>query len=244
MTDQEAAREPRVVSPQASPTGSTSPEQATPPATPAQSTDQYRAPASPAQHQAQHRAQRTWFRKKPANLPLSVGVLFLVIMLATGGNDPAIFDRTTSPAESRAEILARDLPPTAAIGQSVRDGKLAFIVASMRQPGATIRDRLGATQTAQGMFVIVRVDVTNIGYEARTLTATDQFLVNDLGQRFATSAATTSLEGAERTFLEKINPGSKVNNAPLLFDVPPGTSIASIELHDSPSSIGVKVALR
>jgi len=117
-------------------------------------------------------------------------------------------------------------------------------VASMGQPSATLTDRLGATQTAQGVFVIVRVDVTNIGYEARTLTATDQFLVSDLGQRFATSAATTSLPGAEEILLEKINPGSTVNNAPLLFDVPPGTSIASVELHDSPSSVGVKVSLR
>jgi len=199
---------------------------------------------SPQASPAQHRAPRTGFRKKRPGLPLAVGGLFLVIMLSTGGNDPGIFDRTTSPAESRAEILARDLPPTATIGQSVRDGKLAFIVASMGQPSATLTDRLGATQTAQGVFVIVRVDVTNIGYEARTLTATDQFLVSDLGQRFATSAATTSLPGAEGILLEKINPGSTVSNAPLLFDVPPGTSIASVELHDSPSSVGVKVSLR
>jgi hypothetical protein len=34
-----------------------------------------------------------------------------------------------------------------------------------------------------------------------------------------------------------------VNYVPLLFDVPAGTVVASIELHDSLSSTGVKVKL-
>jgi len=77
----------------------------------------------------------------------------------------------------------------------------------------------------------------------RTLTATDQYLAGNKGQRFATSSAISSLAGAETIFAEKINPGHTVHDAPVLFDVPPGTTIASIELHDSVSSKGVKVAL-
>jgi len=116
-------------------------------------------------------------------------------------------------------------------------------VTSVHRPSKTLTDRLGATDTAEGVYVIVRVDVTNIGYEARTLSATDQFLVDDSGQRFGTSSATSSLAGAETIFLEKINPGHTVRDAPLLFDVPAGTTIASIELHNSLSSTGVKVRL-
>ena len=40
-----------------------------------------------------------------------------------------------------------------------------------------------------------------------------------------------------------INPGSTVIGAALLFDVPLGTRIASIELHASMSSTGVQVTL-
>jgi hypothetical protein len=93
------------------------------------------------------------------------------------------------------------------------------------------------------MFVVIRLNVTNIGYDPRTLTTTDQFLISDKGQRFATSATISSLAGAETIFLKKVNPGHTVYEAPMLFDVPPGTIIASIELHDSVSSTGVKVKL-
>lgn len=190
---------------------------------------------------AHSRAGRSWCTKKRFCVPSAVLLVFVVIMISTGGNDPRIFDFTTSTVESKAESAVN--APPATIGQSVRDGQFSFIVTSVQRPSKLVTDRLGTTQTAQGEFVIVRLNVTNIGYEARTVTATDQFLISDQGQRFATSAATSSLQGSERTLLEKINPGNTVYDAPLLFDLAGGTTIANIELHDSSSSAGVRVRL-
>ena len=164
-------------------------------------------------------------------------------MVGMGGNGLRIFDFTSSAVEPTAESATKVTPVTATIGENVRDGRFAFAVTSVHRPSKTLTDRLGATDTAEGVYVIVRVDVTNIGYEARTLSATDQFLVDDSDQRFGTSSATSSLAGAEMIFLEKINPGHTVRDAPLLFDVPAGTTIASIELHNSLSSTGVKIRL-
>jgi len=182
-----------------------------------------------------------WFRRKRYAFPSAVLLVFLVIMLSTGGNDPGIFDRTRTPAELRADLANR--VPSGAVGQSVRDGSFAFMVTAVESPRKTVTSRPGAVETAQGVFVIIRVAVTNIGYEPRNLTATNQFVVSDKGQRFATSSVSPSLAGAETIFLRKVNPGHTVNGAPLLFDVPAGTVIASIELHDSVSSTGVKVRL-
>jgi hypothetical protein len=193
--------------------------------------------------QAHRQATRPWFKKKRIALPSAVILTFLILMLTTGGNDPGIFDFTTSAVESQVEIAANVPPPNATIGKSVRDGKFAFVVTSIQKSSRTITDRLGATETAQGVFVIIRIDVTNIGDQARTLNATDQYVVNDKGQRFATSSAISSVNGAETILVEKINPGRTVTNAPLLFDVPAGTTIASIELHDALSSTGAKVRL-
>jgi len=186
-------------------------------------------------------ATRPWLKRKRFALPSAVVLVFLVIMLGTGGNDPSIFDRTRSATELKADIA--DNIPTGTLGQSVRDGRFAFTVTSPARYSTTITSRMGTTEKAQGIFVIVRADVTNIGYEPRTLTATDQFLVSDNGQRFATSPAVSALAGAETIFLEQINPGHTVHDAPMLFDVPRGTMISSIELHDSVSSSGVKVKL-
>jgi hypothetical protein len=200
------------------------------------------SPTDGAAQTAYSRAPRPWFKKKRFALPSAVSLLFLIIMISTGGNDPRIFDFTTSALESHVES-ANNTPASATIGQSVRDGKFAFIVTSLQPPNKSLTNRLGTTETAQGEFVIVRVNVTNIGYEARTFTATDQFLISDKGQRFATSAATSALAGSEKIFLEKINPGHTVNDASLLFDVPAGTTVTGVELHDSASSTGVKVKL-
>jgi|GEM_PF-541732 len=201
------------------------------------------AAALAAANRAYHKAQRPWFKKKRFSLPLAVLLVFLIIMISTGGNNPGIFDFTTSTLESQVESAANVAPASATIGQSVRDGKFAFIVTSVQPPEKLLTDRLGISETAQGEFVIVRVNVTNIGYEARTLTATDQFLISAKGQRFATSAAISSLKDSDQLFVEKINPGQTVYDAPLLFDVPAGTTMASIELHDSASSGGARVKL-
>jgi hypothetical protein len=201
------------------------------------------AAALAAANRAYHKAQRPWFKKKRFSLPLAVLLVFLIIMISTGGNNPGIFDFTTSTLESQVESAANVAPASATIGQSVRDVKFAFIVTSVQPPEKLLTNRLGISETAQGEFVIVRVNVTNIGYEARTLTATDQFLISAKGQRFATSAAISSLKGSDQLFVEKINPGQTVYDAPLLFDVPAGTTMASIELHDSASSGGARVKL-
>jgi hypothetical protein len=187
------------------------------------------------------RTTRPWFRRKRFALPSAVVLVFLALLVSTGGNDPGIFGRTRSATELRGDIA--DNIPTGTLGQSVRDGRFAFTVTSPARYSNTITSRLGTTEKAQGVFVIVRADVTNIGYEPRNLIATDQFLVSDRGQRFATSPAISALEGAETIFMDKINPGHTVNDAPMLFDVPRGTIIASLELHDSVSSPGVKVKL-
>ena len=231
MTDQETAPSPGSMPLQSPSTQSLVPEpvQAIVPAT-AQTADQTAEPS------------RTWFKKKRFILPSAVLLVFLLIMLSTGGNDPRIFDFTSSPLQSRAEGPA-NTPATATVGQSVRDGQLSFVVTSMQPPAKFFTDRLGTPQTAQGEFIIVRLSVTNIGYEPRTVTATDQFLISNRGQRFATSAANSSLQGSEKIFLQKINPGNTVYGVPLLFDVAAGSTIATIELHDTFSSAGVKVKL-
>lgn len=184
-----------------------------------------------------------FLRRKRIGLPMSVLLLFVVIMIATGGNNPRVFDFTRSGAPSTYKSALTAPPASALVGQGVRDGSLAFTVTSVQRPGKTLKSRTGTLLTTVGEFVIVRVNVTNIGLAPRTLTATSQFLLDDVGQRFATSAAVSSLPGAETVFLKKIEPDQTVSAAPLLFDVPPGSSIASIELHDSLTSTGVKVKL-
>jgi hypothetical protein len=167
-------------------------------------------------------------------------VFFGIVLVITGGTRSPLLSLLPGTSDSSAGGPAKVLRATGAIGQSVRDGSFAFVVTYAKPPLKTVKDRSGAVQIAEGQFVIVGVDVTNIGYEPRTLSATDQFVANLQGQRFATSSATSSLKGIPQ---EKLNPGHTATGVPLLFDLPFGAAVTSIELHDSLSSPGVKVKL-
>lgn len=197
---------------------------------------------SPGTGTSRTKVTRPWFPRKRFTLPAAVIVLLGIITVTTGSHGSGLLRSVSDVAAPRAASATAE-PATAVMGQSVRDGTFAFVVTSVQRPGRRITDRFGTTQTAQGTFVVVRVNVTNIGYEARTLAATDLYLVDAQGQRFGTSSAILALPDAETTFLHKIDPGHTTLNAPVLVDVVPGAAITSIELHDSVWSTGVRVKL-
>lgn len=151
--------------------------------------------------------------------------------------DQAAADKAAAAAAAAAEAA------NPGIGSKVRDGKFEFTVTGVERPGKTIGESF-FEETAQGEFIIIRVDITNIGDEAQTLTSSSQVLYNDKGQKFEPSSAIFALEDSSKFFLETINPGNTVTGAPLLFDVAPGTVLDKIELHDSFFSGGVEVSLK
>jgi hypothetical protein len=85
--------------------------------------------------------------------------------------------------------------------------------------------------------------VTNVGDEARTLDSSSQYLYDAEGRKYETSSAIFTLPDFDKAFLENVNPGNTVTDAPLLYDVPDGFVPASIELHESLFFGGVTVAL-
>lgn len=178
--------------------------------------------------------------------PLSVLALFL-IACGSGSTESAGDDAApVAAAEGAAPAAEGAAPaaeaPAAAINTPVRDGKFEFTVTGVERIGTTVGEGMLA-ETAQGEFIIVRVNVTNIGNEAAMLDSSSQKLINASGQEFSASSAIFALPDATKAFVENINPGNAVTGAPLLFDVAPGTQLGSIELHDSMFSGGVSVNL-
>lgn len=189
---------------------------------------------------ARTKAVRPWFRKKRFVLPSAL-ILVLVIGLAASGG----FGRTPTPANTPVNNGA---PPTASsavaagIGTMLRDGSLEFVATGVERPGKTLAGKAHETLTAQGEFVIVRVNVTNIGTGTQPPNCSCQILTSDKGQKFTPSPAILSTKDALK-FVQHIPPGDTVVGVLMLFDVPPGTKLASIELHGNPTSHGVKIDL-
>jgi hypothetical protein len=191
--------------------------------------------------EAQRKASRPWFRRKRFLLPLALIVLVVVIQAAYGGSDRWPFD--TAKSGSQPTVTSNAQPaPDAKIGSTVRDGTFEFVVTGIQHPGKTLAGKVGKTLTAQGEFVIVRVDVTNIGKVAQSADCRCQLLVIDKGQKLQPSPAVLSTKEALK-FVTLIEPGTTVKGVLILFDVAPGTKVTHIELHDSASTQGATVKL-
>ncbi|MER7418336.1 DUF4352 domain-containing protein [Micromonospora peucetia] len=131
---------------------------------------------------------------------------------------------------------------TAKIGQPARDGKFEFTVKSSKCGVTKVGDSVLGEQ-AQGQFCLVTLNVKNIGKEAQMFDGSSQKAYAADGTEYSadTGAAIYANKNAE-TFLNDINPGNQVTGV-VVFDIPMKVKLAKLELHDSPFSGGVTVAL-
>ena len=196
-------------------------------------------------------ARRSWFARHKVLTTLAA--LLVVIIGATAlngggssdtdaGSDTAGTttgtDSADTPAAPAAEAPAEELP---GIGATVADGKFEFVVTQV-DPGVTRvgNDMIG--QDAQGQYVLVHVTVTNIGDEAQSFDGSSQKATDTEGRTHSADGAAAVYLGDANSFLNQINPGNQVEGV-VVFDIPADATLAEIELHDSPFSGGVTVAI-
>ena len=188
------------------------------------------------------------------------GIGGLVLGLAIGGSlsgddtttttTPEAAARSAAPASSTAAKQAAktsaaaakaksQAPAAAKFGTPVRDGKFEFTVTGVKTATKVGDQYLG--KEAQGQFLLYSVTVKNIGDKAQLFDASSQRLYDSEGKEYsADSEAGIYLGDAGNAFLKQINPGNSVKGQ-IVFDVPKGTEIVKLELHDSPFSGGVEV---
>lgn len=192
---------------------------------------------------------KNWFARHKILTALLVLVLIGIVGSAVSGSGgdrsagsttpaPADGDRRNDTGDGKQE---NDTPALAKVGQKVRDGQFEFTVTAVKKGVASVGDQsLG--QKAQGQYVLVGVTVTNIGEKAQLLADSSQKLRDAQGREFSSDTAAAIYIKGNDVFLNEINPGNSVKGT-LVFDMPKGASPVSIELHDSPFSEGVTVAL-
>jgi hypothetical protein len=128
------------------------------------------------------------------------------------------------------------------LGDKVRDGKFEFVVKDV-SCGKTKVGNQYLNKKAQGQFCQVTVTVKNISDEAQMFDGSSQKALAGKTEFSNDGAAEMYANGDNNTFLNEINPGNQATGK-LLFDVPKSTKLTGMELHDSPFSGGVKVALK
>ncbi|OEJ27463.1 hypothetical protein AR457_26370 [Streptomyces agglomeratus] len=126
------------------------------------------------------------------------------------------------------------------IGDPVRDGKFEFTVTKVIPGVEEVGDEFD--KKAQGQFVLVCMDVENIGDEAQLFDGSAQKLFDAEDREFSADTTAAVYLDESQSFLNEINPGNKVKGI-VVFDVPKNVKPVKIELHDSFFSGGVAVNL-
>ncbi|MFC7276769.1 DUF4352 domain-containing protein [Paractinoplanes rhizophilus] len=179
------------------------------------------------------------------------GGVALVVALgcgaASGGKDAADTEAaqaaTTAPTKEATGKPKTKQDKTPGLNQPARDGKFEFTVTRVKC-GAT---KVGSSllgEKAQGQYCLITLRVKNIGKEAQAFADSAQKAYDAKKVEYsADSGAGIYVNEDNQVLFQDINPGNAVTGT-LVFDVPKGTKLTSLELHDSVFSGGVAVKLQ
>jgi hypothetical protein len=178
------------------------------------------------------------------SIVVTIGALIVLFGLGAAaanrgrGSPPVAGNR---PAAAGA---AATTPPTKApgLGDPVRDGKFEFVVSRVDCSRSTlVLEHL--KRTAAGKYCVVSLSVRNIADRPQFFLGRVQKVSDAAGAEFGNDELAGLLANRDTmTLLRKIGPGSRVTGK-IVFDVPKGTTLTTMELHDSYLSGGVQVAL-
>jgi hypothetical protein len=184
-------------------------------------------------------------KKKRTGLKITlvvVGALVLMggclAIVSSGGDGTTTATTESSPDGAGGTEKAK--PKTPGIGDTVKDGKFSFKVTKLENRTQVGSDFLN--KKAQGKFLLVHVTVKNIGDEAQSFFGNNQKLLDSKGRKYEADAEAAIYLADSKSLYEEINPGNSVKGR-VLFDVPKQVKVATIMLHDSAFSDGVKVDL-
>ncbi|WP_241483025.1 DUF4352 domain-containing protein [Nocardiopsis halophila] len=120
---------------------------------------------------------------------------------------------------------------TAAIGDTVESGAFAFTVTNVETGVTEVSDESGMlTETPDGQYVVVDVTVENVGDESGIFDSSSQKLIDADGKEYSTDTA-AEMTGGTDSFVNEVNPGNSVEGQ-LIFDVPEGVELDTLELQD------------
>jgi hypothetical protein len=173
------------------------------------------------------------------------GVVVLVLLFGFGaaannfGQVAKSEAATKTAGPSKAKDKAKGGPKP---GTTVRDGDFEFKVSKMDCSKSTVTNKILKT-TADGKFCVVSLSVRNLATKSKLFSSKIQSAYDADGTKYSDDVlADFYANDNSQTFLQEIAPGATVTGK-IVFDVPAGTELTALELHDSFFSSGGRVSL-
>lgn len=133
--------------------------------------------------------------------------------------------------------------PSAVPGTPVRDGHLTFIIDRV-DCGVRSVGRPPKVRTTEGQFCLVHLSVTNADERPVGFRDTDQRAFGPDGAEYGADPAAGALVApGSAPGATRLDPGHQAAEV-LVFDIPAGTHLSRLRLHESPQSAGVEVVVR
>lgn len=178
--------------------------------------------------------------------PWVLGGVALVLVLGCVGAFTLLGAGTKAVSDAADELGANEKGQNAVAGEfgkPAKDGKFEFTVTDMRCAVGQVGSK-DFGQKAQGEYCLVTVTVKNIATSVEAWDSSSQKAYDAKNAEYAADGgAEAYVNNQGQTFLESINPGNQVTGI-LVFDVPKGTKLASVVLHESHFTAGVRIPLK
>lgn len=185
----------------------------------------------------------SWFGRHKVLTVIGALIVVGIIASAAGGGSKTNSGNPSNNGEAK-KTESKKADTLAKIGETARDGKFEFTVASVECGKASVGTNEYLTKQAQGQFCLANVTVKNIGSEAQTFDSSSQYLYDAANAKFSADGTASLYANPQgSTFLNQINPGNSVTGI-IVFDLPKDKTPVTAELHDSPFSSGVKINLQ
>ncbi|GIE35472.1 Mpr protein [Actinoplanes italicus] len=180
--------------------------------------------------------------KKRKKWPFIVGGIVLVMILGCVGIFALFVGGAAKVAEDLDDNQSGKNAAAGEMNKPATDGKFQFTVTGMKCGVAEVGGEF-ANEKAQGEFCLIDVTIKNVGTSAEIFNDGSQKAYDGANTEYSVdSGAAIFANEDSSTFLEQINPGNSVKGK-LVFDVPSGTKLTSVVLHESAFTAGVKVPL-
>ncbi|MBL7256927.1 DUF4352 domain-containing protein [Paractinoplanes lichenicola] len=129
------------------------------------------------------------------------------------------------------------------LGRPARDGRFVFTVTAVRCGVDRVGDEY-VNLEPKGAYCLLDVTVKNGGRTPEFFDSNSQKAYDAAGTEFSTDIQAEVFVNSEaRNFLDEIAPGNQVKGS-LVFDVPQGSALTNVVLHESFSSPGARISLR
>jgi hypothetical protein len=179
-----------------------------------------------------------WGLKVWLRIVIAITVVAIVSSASGSGSTSTSSSEPSATSTAETEAAAEDV---IGIGDTAHDGKFAFRVDKVKCGISKVGEYI--TSTAQGEYCAISITVQNQGDEPQTFFSSNLYLYNNKDQKYSNDTSAELSAGDSDVWMNEINPGNSVQGV-IYFDVPKGTILDRLEVHDSAFSGGADISLK